>query len=131
MGGDEALDDVELLEGPPGRLRLGQVGRHPDRPELAAHAALAEARDVRHLALDRPAQVDRGDSQPGPLAELLGQVVVAVDQGCATQDLTDLLDLLRPISHGRIVPAAEVRLRRRPGSCQRPRLRSRRPSPAA
>ena len=94
------MDDVELLEGPPGRLGLGQVGRHPDRPELAAHAALAQARDVGHQAGDRPGQVDLRNSQPGPLAELLGQVVVAVDQGRATHDLAHLLDLLRPVSHG-------------------------------
>ena len=83
----EARDDVELLDGHPEGLELGQGRRHPDRPELAPDATLAQARDVGVETVDVAAQVDaRGPQAADPLAKRDRQVVVAVDQRRIPQD---------------------------------------------
>ena len=84
---DEAVDDVELFERLPEGFELGQVGRDPDGPELAADAALAETRDVGVEAVDVAAQVDRRRSHaPDALTQREGEVVVAVDERRLAQD---------------------------------------------
>ncbi|MNJ45502.1 hypothetical protein D3C77_406000 [compost metagenome] len=46
VGGDDALDRVDLLEGGLGGLDRRHAGRDVHRPELAPHAAGAQARNV-------------------------------------------------------------------------------------
>ena len=88
MRGDEAADDVDLLQRHLDRARPGDVGGNVDRPELAADMAGAQPLEV---GLERPGErtaVERhllyraGE----PLAQLPGEVVVAVDDGGGGED---------------------------------------------
>ena len=63
-----------------------------DRPELAADAALVKPRHVGHQRLVRAlvgAAREPVDAQPVIFAQLLGQVVVAVDQRRRLEDAVD------------------------------------------
>ncbi|MNI48088.1 hypothetical protein D3C73_1026370 [compost metagenome] len=46
VGGDDALDRIDLFEGGLGRVDRRHAGGNVDRPELAAHAACAQTRDI-------------------------------------------------------------------------------------
>src|SRR6185312_13480952 len=84
---DEAVNDIELFERPSKGFELGQVGRDPDGPELAADAAFAQTRDVGIEAVDVAAQIDRRrPDAPDALTERVGEVVVAVDERRLAQD---------------------------------------------
>jgi hypothetical protein len=80
------VDDIELLNGHSERLELGQGGRDPDGPELAADAASSEPRDVRVEAVDMFAQVQSRGAQTDALAHGDREVVVTVDQGRVAED---------------------------------------------
>jgi len=103
MGGGDALDRVDLLKGGLGRLDRLQAGGDIDRPELGADAARAKAWDI-GMEARRRRQIGRQINTIGIVPEALtqgpGQVVVAVDQGGAAQDLHHPL-LPRSIVAGR------------------------------
>jgi hypothetical protein len=84
---DHAPRDVDLLEL---RLRGDLLGRNVDRPELSAHAALAQALEV-GVAGRAAAQVV-GEHVAGAavlLADRPRQVVVPVDHGMACEQRSD------------------------------------------
>jgi hypothetical protein len=80
VAGDHPVHEVDLLEdgGDGGVAR--QRGRDEDRPELAADAALDQARDVGVGIRQPPQQVRRREVGAVMLADLPGQVVMPVDQ---------------------------------------------------
>ncbi len=84
IAGDHPPGDVELLELYPGVAAVAVLARDVDRPELGAHLARGEPREV-GLPLGRAAQVV-GDHIPRRIpgrADLPWQVVVAVDENGA------------------------------------------------
>ena len=108
---DEAVDDIELLERHPEGLGLGQVRRDPDRPELAADAALAKTRDVGVETVHVAAQVDRRRPHaPDALTQSEGQVVVAVDERRLPQDRAGALG--EPVVWRRHGPPSSIEDRR-------------------
>src|SRR5881396_2997445 len=84
--GAQPLDQVDLLEGVHGRVRPGihRGDRHVRRPELATHRPGAKLRDVGHQVRLAHREVDR--IEPAPLADRVGDVVVAVDEGNGAKD---------------------------------------------
>ena len=90
VGADQPLDAVDLLERRLGRLHGREACGHIDRPELGAHAALTQARDVgvqgRGIGALILRQINRVRVIPEPLPQGPGQVVVTVDQRAALQD---------------------------------------------
>lgn len=63
--------------------------RYTNAPELCAHRTLFEARDVRHAPLESLCEVEFGVVVNAALeaaAGLLGEVVVAVEEGCCGED---------------------------------------------
>jgi hypothetical protein len=81
---ENAARDVDLLEL---RLRGDLLGRHVDRPELAAHAALAQPLEVGVAGRAPPQVVCEHVARRGRvLADRPGQVVVPVDHGMAREN---------------------------------------------
>ena len=92
MGGDDPLDGVDLLEGFARGLGRGQGRGHIDRPELTPDAAGPQARNV-GVQFGRGVEIRRQVHSVGVIAVFFaqrpGQVVMAVDQRCAPQNLAD------------------------------------------
>lgn len=90
--GDELMDDVNLFEHGLDGGRTGRCGGNIDGPELRAEAAGAEAGDVGDKMLRKFAGV-RGEVDAVnvllELAELPGEVVVAVDKRAVAEELAD------------------------------------------
>ncbi len=92
------LDQVDLLDGHLHGGRSGDAGRDPHRPELPPDLAGAQTRNVGHQR-DLVAgqgqvggvglQVDAIQLAAETVADLPGQVVVAVDQGRLAEDAVD------------------------------------------
>jgi hypothetical protein len=76
---DHPMDGVHLLQRRDHRLRLRQVRRHEQRPELRPHAARPQPRQVGVEV--RPPGVETVDGVPGPQPQPERQVVVPVDDG--------------------------------------------------
>ena len=92
VSGDHAVDDVDLLDGLADRLVAGDLAVDIDRPELRSDAALLQARHVGHQRMVWPgggAAGEADDAVAMALRELLGDVVVAVDQGSGLEDAVD------------------------------------------
>ena len=79
----ESAHDVDLLDGLLHRCRAGNGGRHINAPELPAHAALMQARDVGHQGLLECAAVSLQVLAPPALTETAAQrariVIMAID----------------------------------------------------
>ena len=96
VGRDEALHDVDLFQRVADRAVAVDLGGDVDRPELPADPALPKPRHVGHQGLF-PLVGAAGEAF-GPaaviFAQLLGEVVVAVDQRRGLQDAVNAgLDL--------------------------------------
>src|SRR6185503_3382876 len=91
----EAVDDVDLLEHRAHRVGSLERRRHVDRPELPAHPALPQPRNVGVERRREPAlvlaDVDLGEVVLHPLRVLPGQVVMAVDQRHFAEDAVDAI----------------------------------------
>jgi hypothetical protein len=74
------MDDVDLLESGRDRGVAGELDRHVDRPELAADAAGAQARDVGHDRGLGFGDVEAVEIARGVLAHRPRVVIVAVDE---------------------------------------------------
>ncbi len=82
---DQAVDDVDLLEGGRDGSPPLMLDRHVDRPELAAHAARPQAGNVRHERRLPFEQVQPAGVAAGLLTQRVRQVVVAVDDRHAAE----------------------------------------------
>src|ERR1700733_7632844 len=81
MGGNEAVNSIDLLDGALEGGLAGDGSRRPDSEENGAEAAFAEARDI-----DRAFVVAHGDVEILVVDEALGSVDVGVDhQGIEMQ----------------------------------------------
>src|SRR6266850_1926768 len=86
----ETMHEIDLLERIHRRVRprIHRGYGYVRRPELRAHSATAQPRDVGHQLRLAPGEVDRIEA--APLADGVGDVVVAVDEGDCTQDADSL-----------------------------------------
>ena len=91
VGGDQTLDDVDLLERFADRGIAGDLRRDVDRPELSPDAPGAEAGDVGHQWLGEPigAAGKTGDAHAIFLAQLPREIIVAIDQRGLLENMVD------------------------------------------
>ena len=92
IGFHHSIDGIDLLERRADRRIAGHFGRDVDRPELPADTALVKPRHVGHQRMVRPtvgAAREALDAEIVILAQLFGDVVVAVDQRRALEDSID------------------------------------------
>ena len=87
VAGDQPPGDVDLLELQPRVSLLARLARDVDRPELRAHVARGQPREIGLARGARP-QVVGGDivGRLDVVADLPGEVVVAVDERGGGQD---------------------------------------------
>ena len=86
----EAVDQFDLLDRVLHLLQFGQVGRHPDGPELPAHLPGPQAGDVGMiLAGIEPVERHGPAGVPGLAGHRFGPVIMAVDQRGGLQHLGD------------------------------------------
>ena len=85
----DAANDIDLFERRLHRLRAGDIGWHPHRPELPANAPLMKARNV---GLERAFELSavRGQIDAPPFlaelaAQLFGPVIMPIDDRLALQ----------------------------------------------
>ena len=90
IAGGQAVDHADLVQRVLDLLHLRQVGRHPDGPELPAHAPGMQPRDVGMIGRRvQPRQVHRPARVLRLFRQRLGPVIMPVDQRRGLQDLRD------------------------------------------
>ena len=92
VGGDHPIDDVDLVKGPPNCLVTGEGAVDIYRPELPPDAAGMQPRHVGHQRVARPfirPAGEVGDAEAVIFLQLLGNVVVTVDQRRFLEDSVD------------------------------------------
>ena len=95
------VDDVDLLDRLADRLIAGDGAIDVDRPELFSDPAFVEARHVGHQRFGfsgRAAAGEAIDLEAVIFGQLLGQIIVAVDQRGGLEDAVDALAVAGSIS---------------------------------